>query len=55
MLQETHVNGVVDRQLRELEQGSARYGFSVILLHARTYLKRELMVLLRGDMSGQCE
>ena len=49
MVQETHVNGLVDWQVREVEQGAARYGFSVIWLHTGTYLKGGLMVLLRDD------
>ena len=50
MVEETDVNGLVDWHVRDVEQGAARYGFSVLWLHAKTYLKGGLMVLLRDDI-----
>ena len=36
MVQTTHVNELVDWQVRYAQQGAACYGFSLIWLHART-------------------
>ena len=55
MVQETHVNGLVDLRVRDVEQGAAHYGFSVIWLHARTYLKGAIMVLLRDDIQVESQ
>ena len=50
MVHEIHVNGPVAWHVRDVEQGAARYGFSLICLHAKTYPKGGLMVLLRDDV-----
>ena len=46
LIQETHVNGVVDWQVRDVEEGVRRYGYTVFWLYAKSFVKGGLMVLV---------
>ena len=50
LMQETHVNGLVDWQVREVELGARRYGYIFFQLHAKTYAKAGLMILLKDNI-----
>ena len=44
MVQETHFSGVVDWHVWDVEQGAERYGYTVVWLHAKTFIKGGMIV-----------
>ena len=50
LVQETHVNGLVDWHVRDVEQEALRYGYVVVWLHPKTFIKGGMMVLLKDDI-----
>ena len=50
LVQEAHVNGLVDWHVQDVKKAAERYGFSVLWLHAKTYIKGGLMILVKDDI-----
>ena len=50
LVQETHMNGLVDWHVQDVEKASERYGYSVMWLHAKTYINGGLMILVKDGI-----
>ena len=45
-----HVNGLVDRQVTDVEWGAQQYSYTIVWLHAKSYAEGGLMIMLKEDI-----